>query len=1116
MNNIGTDHDTNSRNLIVSEIHQNFFVEAGAGSGKTTMLVSRMDAMVEEGIDIRKICAITFTKAAAAEFYERFQKLLIERSNPDYVWVDTGHAGQLPEPTPETRRLCAQALQDIDLCFMGTIDSFCSMVLSEHPSEAHIPSDATIVSDQEAEVFYKQMYVKICSGEYGENLAEMSRMFRAFHRNAEDVFVEGETVIMGNRNVYFHYPRTEYTDIDREFAEDRQEVLHALECLIAHPELKEEGKKDSREAWENIQNIYKTLRKTWSYNISGILYALKQFGNLRVKKDALDDYGPSLGGLFVPGGSKGKWLECNVCAEKGVYTRLIDLRYSVSMTFLQECVPVLEKAMRDKGYMTFFDCLYYLRNMLRDDAEAEGKLIRYIYDRHSYFLIDEFQDTNPMQAEIFFYLSSEHPVPQWYDCVPRQGSLFIVGDPKQSIYRFRSADVASFLRVKELFEKCGGEILSLSRNFRSTREVCRYFNRVFTDLLPEQTINQSKYEEIPLTDKTTKDFQGIYTYTAYTGKAIEEHSDETDPLQIGRIIDTLVDNEKYTITTKEDKIPRKIRYSDIMVITYGKNKLGPIMDALDARGIPVKVEGKVLFNANEALQETYKIYAAAADADDEIALYGALTGKLIGLSKEEIIRYKDNGGIVSLRAEFNPEVCQDNTTLHVAEKITALRDLCQKAQKLSPAALFTRVMEEYRIYETVEADNLEVICYTLELLRDAERSGEVVSLKNGSAYITDLLADMSDKERCLSLNDTLDAVHMANLHKVKGLEAPVVILAASPTFNRANEIRIVHGERTEGYLFSLPRRNANGSYFETKLYEEQKEEEKEASKAEVQRLIYVAATRARNTLIICDSIGAKDRHDSVWNPIMKEYELPDFFRYITREDVREQEIPETENAAELYETAEKESALNNHHAERATYHIANPSRQTISSKMKDSQEIIVSEDTEELSGVHRFPALLGSMTHKLMEMLVVTKNRISIEVAVAEILGEYLTEETRPYEEDLADALRSVAQKMRTGGYLQDNGLPQDMLNTLLQAEEVYCEVPFSYTDVTRKGNTLWNGVMDVIYCTEGKWHILDYKTNADGSDLDQRYLAQMSAYTKAFRMITGEEADALTYHIDI
>ena len=110
--------------------------------------------MVEAGIDIDKICAITFTKAAAGEFFERFQNLLIERSRKDYVWKSAGYAGELPEPTEETRRNCEKALENIDLCFMGTIDSFCKMVLLEHPAKAHISSDVTLISDAEAEIFY--------------------------------------------------------------------------------------------------------------------------------------------------------------------------------------------------------------------------------------------------------------------------------------------------------------------------------------------------------------------------------------------------------------------------------------------------------------------------------------------------------------------------------------------------------------------------------------------------------------------------------------------------------------------------------------------------------------------------------------------------------------------------------------------------------------------------------------------------------------------------------------------------------------------------------------------------------------------------------------------------
>ncbi|MBO7356476.1 MAG: UvrD-helicase domain-containing protein, partial [Lachnospiraceae bacterium] len=487
------ERDTQSRNRIVSEINTNFFVEAGAGSGKTTMLVSRMVAMVEAGIPIGKICAITFTKAAAGEFYDRFQKLLIERSNPAYVWEDKGYAGQLPKPTDETRERCAEALNNIDLCFMGTIDSFCSMVLSEHPSEARIPSDASIVSDQDAEIFYKQQYVKICAGEYGSDLTDLANTFRALYRNAEDVFVQGESVFMNNRNVHFNYTKPTAVDIDKTFASEREELVKAVKCLVDHPELKYPTEQKNLAAWEKIEDIYKNLRRKWSNNFSNVVYALKSLKDLRTIPEALNHHEFELAGVFEPGGKQGKWLECSACGESGLLSKLQNLQYSASMAFLEACMPVLESAMRDKGNMTFFDYLYYLRNMLRRDAEGDGKLIRYIYDRHSYFLIDEFQDTNPLQAEVFFYLSSEHPVPQWSACEPRPGSLFIVGDPKQSIYRFRSADVTSFLKVKGLFEQNGGSILSLSRNFRSTSTLCEYFNRMFTVMLPEETRDQSKF-----------------------------------------------------------------------------------------------------------------------------------------------------------------------------------------------------------------------------------------------------------------------------------------------------------------------------------------------------------------------------------------------------------------------------------------------------------------------------------------------------------------------------------------------------------------------------------------------------------------------------------------------
>lgn len=1133
--------DSISRNRIVSETDKNFFVEAGAGSGKTTMLVSRMVAMVEAGIDISKICAITFTKAAAGEFYDRFQKLLIERSNPDYVWVDKGFAGQLPAPTEKSRELCARALQNIDLCFMGTIDSFCSMVLSEHPAKAGIVSDASIMSDADAEGLYKQIYVKICAGEYGERLKNLARLFRILHWNAQEVFVTGETVFMNNRNVHWDYKVKDVIDIDKAYAAEREAINRALKCLMEHPELKYEGNKDSVAAWSIIDELAKKFTGKWSNNFTRVVSGLKVLKNVRVIPQAMDKYAEFLEECLEPGGKQGKWLEFSASKEGGLLDKLNSMRYEVSMTFLLESVPIIEGVMRDKGAMTFFDYLYYLRNMLKKDAAGDGKLIRYIYNRHSYFLIDEFQDTNPMQAEVFFYLSSEQPVEQWSACVPREGSLFIVGDPKQSIYRFRSADVTSFLKVKKLFEKNAGDILYLSRNFRSTRCMIKYFNNVFTGMLPEETEVQSRFEEIPVPDIESEDFQGIFKYPAYIGRLAETYPDETDPQQIKNIIKRIVGQDKFKITTTGGE-KRSLKYSDIMVITYGKSKINGIMEALDEEGIPMRVEGKVPFERNEALKQIYALYSAVADTGNQNALYYALKGSFFGLCEEEMMKLRLDGGELSLKSANVLRADAHPTARKVAACIEQIKELARKALRLSPAALFAEIMDSYEVYKVAAAENLEVIYYTLELLRNAEKTGLVVSLKDGAGYIAKLLSGDSDEERCLSLDDEKDCVHIANLHKVKGLEAPVVILAAAPQFGGSVSSRIVHGDKgSDGFIFSVCKKMEEGnpiSYFETDAYDEQKEDEKAAIKAERDRLIYVGATRVKNALIICDSIGLagkNEAHKSIWKPLLENC-ADDIFDITADVNLYKANESEVVEAASLYQKAKDESILNSREVENATYQIENPSHARISSKLADEEtDIVLVSDEHEIkedaaeqvdikkgkaagsnAEVHRFPALLGTMTHRLMEIIVSTKNTYDINQAIDEIIREYRTPQNQPFEGKLKAALKGVSKMMLNGGYVQNNDAPQDILSVLLGADEVYCEVPFCYRDETDGVATIWNGIMDVVYLESGKWHIIDYKTNIDGNNLDKKYKAQLLAYRKAFKATTGNEADAYTYHIDI
>jgi len=1112
--------DTYSRNKIVSDMNTNFFVEAGAGSGKTTMLVSRMVAMVESGIDIRKICAITFTKAAANEFYERFQALLIERSSKDYKWEDHGYAGQLPEPTEDTRKNCAYALKNIDLCFMGTIDSFCNMVLSEHPSEADVLSDSVLVTDDELKGILTQIYVDICNGIYGEELKQMANVFHQHTKKDKEVFCKGIAMLLEHRNAHFNYNSGSIADIDVEFAADRDELLRAVYYLMEHKELKYIGKSSSGKtksdlAWESLPEIYRTLSTRWSTNFINVSFALSKLSEIAISSSAKKYYWPVLCKFFDDSKPKAQKFPCTIGIDNGILVKMHRVQYDASVPFLDKCMrEVVEKVMRESGKMRFFDYLYYLRNVLKEDAEGDGTLIRYIYYRHSYFLIDEFQDTNPIQAEIFFYLSSEHPVGKWQNCKPRAGSLFIVGDPKQSIYRFRNADVTSFLNVRELFVKHGGEVLELSRNFRSCRHLCEYYNKSFEALFrieddgQDAVVNQCRYTDIPCEEAAVRsdEFRGVFEYSV--------NKKGEDPGNLANIIKCLVHNDKYMLRGKDEKDLRQIDYKDFMVISVGKDNLINIMRKFDEEGIPSKVEGQVLFEDSEALKEISKIYSALSDTGDQIALYAALTGNAIRLTKYELLEYSSCGGKISLISEFDSKSCDNQTAKKVAAEIERLKNVFAKARNMSPAALLSDIMDTYRIFTIADAENLEVIYYTLELMRNAEQDGTVVTLQDGKDYLSLLLSGGSKIERCLSLNAEDNRVHLANLHKVKGLEKPIVILAYYWKTNEDPSIRIDYGsDSTEAHMFTLPKdKRQDGYYLSTNVFPDERDKEIGDLEAENKRLVYVAATRARNALIVC----RLNNNNNGWASLTDDSTTDIYSVIDISTDISDPEVIDPVNSEELYSDAENSCILKTPNIIEPTFSTEKPSGLSVASKTSEKDSSIDDdqdpEDTPKPSAT-----LLGTLIHRLMEIIVSTRNKIDIDMTINEIISEYRTPHMEAYEENVRKELKEVYKTITSGGYPQKNGIPQDILKTLLEADEVYCEAPFCYKEESpEKGTIIWSGIMDVIYRSGDKWHIVDYKTNADGSDLDNEYKNQLNAYKKAFKATTGNvAADALIYHID-
>ena len=1047
---LSQDNDYIAREKIRTDIRSNFFVEAGAGSGKTTVLVDRMVSMVEGGIDISRICAITFTKAAASEFYARFQRKLSESKDP----------------------LAKEALKNIDLCFMGTINSFCNMVLSEHPAKAGIPSNSSVIDEEKMETLYRRELSAVQRGDYGEDLREKYELFRSYFYNADELFTKGISRLMGTRNTHLIFPKAVEGRIDDVYASDIDQIRSILVFLYNNPHALAEGSQEARDAKEALAEGIKTLTGKWGDELEQVISTLKSLQGLRidVKFDA-DKLPLGWDRIFEPHFSKNKiaWYEVSEDKDPLLLEKLNNIRYSAAMDLMSSCVEPMCKKFRSKGDLSYTDYLLYLRDMLKKDAEGDGKLIEHIYNRHSYFLIDEFQDTDPVQAEIFFYLCAERPVSDWRKCKPKPGSLFIVGDPKQSIYRFRNADVASFQKVKALFKDHAGEVLTLSRNFRSTDILCGWFNKVFTDLLPADTQDQSRYESIPVGEKPEYkgSLNGTYKYSAKVPKKI---ADWDDPYIAAEIIRSIIDDPKMTIQGGgNDAVPRRPEYKDFMIITPGKNHMDYYMRALAERGIPFRIEGKLLFNECPALIMISKIMSAAADPFDKRKLFELNSISGCNVTEKTLFKYYDS-------------------------------------KEMSPAAFFSMIMDREKVFVKAGGHNAEYVYYALELLRQAEIDGTVSSVKEGAAFVDSLITDGSELERSIQLIKDTNRVHIANLHKVKGLEAPIVILADPYQKSFTPVFRVDYsGETPQSWMFNLEDSAVCSEY------KKEAELEMAALTAEKDRLLYVAATRAENALIV--SMGKTSKGvNSPSNPwgVLDQYIENDIFAAVEHSDKKAVEGKTPVDANKLFEDAEQISPLRCTAPFEKSYEIIRPSTVKLKNMIDDEPE---AEETSARStaplhahSLLEDPALYGTMVHHMMEVLVSSKNKVDGDLLVESTLREYQADPDK-YKSHLTSVLKTV----RGGGYKQENRAPQDILAELLSADEVFCELPFCFSE-DQKG--IWHGVMDVVYRKNNSWHIIDYKTNADPSNLDEHYQEQLSSYIKAFKVMTGEDADAMIYHI--
>ena len=1048
--------DEQARKVIISELNKNIFVIAGAGSGKTFMLVNRMVALVESGVDISKICAITFTINAAAEFLERLNKTLKRRSlgiqdDADY------RKGGLGDITPQKQAYDAIALKNIDLCFAGTIDSFCNLMLSQYPLDAGIPSSSSVLTDEEAVVLYKKEYARL------SNLKKNDDNYQAFvklFKNPSDVFISSidDAIAVSFFNVVYDKPTCSLDSWVNDFKNRYQaSIQQDLKNIMDNePSLKrnKEGTEllaYNQKAFNTFSHDYKRFLNEW--NLDTILRLPNYHKNAIIPFKFNDD--PNVNGSIVFVESGKDYVYQKDCPFDDAVKEIQRVKHSFAIDFLLSCAQTVRDELKEKGKLTFSEYLYTFKELIKKDLNSNSgsPIINHIKERFQYFLLDESQDTNPFQYELFLYLNSTKKAQRIEDVKLIPGSLFIVGDPKQSIYRFRNADIHSYNSVKALFNDDDNVAIELTDNFRSTKILCEYFNYCF-----ETKKQLDDYTPISNVDeKDTAGYEGLFTYSDYIS-----------------VIKTIINNPQYQIL--KNGVPTNIDYQDIMIIAKSKkNKLSVLLKELEKEKIPCYAEDDNLLSDYNAVNALYAAYSYIAFPNDRQYFYNLMTSPLFNLSPSEAFCVDENKLLGEQKALLN--------------KLRELKVLC-----LDPVILFESLLENLEIFKILSSKRLDFVYYILNKIKEAYTANQITSREDTALFLNNLLIEK--QERIAQLSKKPNAVLISNVHKVKGLEAPVVILIkAGADPGAKNKItRHIEHVNNESYWFRIGKKEMGPqTLFESDylydIYKQKLDDEFAESQKEFTRLQYVAVTRARDYLFI-----PNDEDHNVWYELITD-EFKAFEPNQERINVFDKRNTTVPNE-EIYKEKNAPSFSKDE-----SYAIILPSKLTLNHDGNSEENQINNESLKNA-------AEKGTLVHALMEMYVNSGFKYSNADVVEETLSRYGQSSNDEYRQMLTDVINT----MTSGGYIQASGNKEDILSTLKTADEIHCEMPFSY----QIGKEIFNGSIDLFYRIGDKYYIVDYKTNFDDTDLDTKYANQLEAYQKAVKEIDNIDATARIYHIDI
>jgi ATP-dependent helicase/nuclease subunit A len=845
-------HFTPDQRAAIETLDRNVVVIAGAGSGKTRVLVERYLRLLETHDDweLNQLVAITFTQKASQEMRDRVRSQVQARLEQAQAAADGERAAAV----------WSRRLSSMDSARIDTIHALCATILRQNAAEAGIDPQFEVLDETGARILLDTALEMLLVGmaRMDDPAAQVFEQYNA--RSVREVLVKMISISdlsLSPRTRGFS-PLPDANDLFAVWsAEWEAEAAALLGALAAHPDVAAGGVRDLPAGDDKLLLVWRSCQM----HLQSLQTAHDIDAQLAAARGIIDS-------IELRGGAAAFWGSKEAAQEERDWLGRIRDAAKAAIAQLgerpnhhdQQAAALLPlwaallggaraayaEAKRERSALDFDDLEALTRQLLREQPQVRA---RYRVE-FKHLLVDEFQDTNESQWEIIRLLADP----------AQQGGLFIVGDPKQSIYSFRGADVRAFEGARDLLLAGGGTRVALSRSFRTHAPMVTCFNTLFAAVLvrdpaspaaayqielgdPMDAARESAPDDAPFVELTLIDTTDVDEDGAEVGRIAEAHAIAS---RIHRMVDTTL------IYDREKGGTRPLRYDDCALLFRAMRDVPLYEDVFKNAGLPfVTVAGQGYYDRQE-VWDLLNLLNALYFPSDELALAAALRSPLFALSDDALyalrLRRDESGAIPPLwDALADPAGIPDDDHAPLAFAHTTLLRLRAIAGRVTIAELLDAALDATGFLAVLTGlpDGARRRGNVEKLLEKARTSGKI-TLGEFSQYLTDLTT-MEAREGEASL-DSEGAVTLMTIHKSKGLEYPVVFLVDAARESRGSDGVLLH-DADIGLACKVYDADA-GKDVQPYLYRRIARLRAARDDAESRRLLYVAATRAQDRLFI--------------------------------------------------------------------------------------------------------------------------------------------------------------------------------------------------------------------------------------------------------------------------